>query len=159
MGALVKLGLSFFGGKTWLLIVAAIAALYVGFLHLSIAGLKRDVAERDVTIERQAADLHIARGNLDTAVAVNATNAIELAKIKKAESAARTAFANERRRAQERCAIDTRMTEEIRRAEVENPATCPVSDSLRAVVDGLRDLIEGSADRDEDRDGAGPPAR
>lgn len=159
MGALVKLGLSFLGGKTWLLIAAAIAALYVGFLHLSIAGLKRDVARRDATIERQAADLQIARANVDAAVKVNDRNVIELDRFKTDSTALRTAFAGELQRMQARCDAATKTQENIRRAKQENPATCPVADSLAAAVDGLRDFLAGSADRDADRAGAGKAPR
>ncbi len=121
-------------------------AIVVLVLKLQIAGLERDVA-------RLQGDLDIARANLATAERVNAGNVAELAKINAAAAAARTAFANESKRAQARCDVATKTQEAVRRAQIESPATCPVAPALRAAVDGLRELVAGSADRDPDRAG------
>lgn len=139
-------------GAKGIAIAAAIFAIVVLWQRGTIADLRTEIATL-------TGDLAMARANVATAVAVNDRNVIELEKVRKAAAAARTAFAREKVNARERCEIDTRMREEIRRAEMENPATCPVADSLRSVVDGLRDSVAGSADRDADRDGDDPPAR
>jgi hypothetical protein len=131
MGALVKLGLSFFGGKTWLLIAAAIAALYVGFLHLSIANLKAERA-------RLQSDLSIARANLATAVDTNKTNVAALDRLRVDDAARRTAFAVDRRQTEARCNDRVEIRKEIARVAETDPAQCGVAPSVRRALERLQ---------------------
>ncbi len=139
-------------GAKGIAIAAAIFAIVVLWQRGTIADLETKIATL-------TGDLNMARANVATAVAVNDRNVIELDRFKTDSTALRTAFAGELQRIQARCTSAAKTQEAIRRAQIETPATCPVAPSLRAAVDGLRDYIAGSADRDPDRAGDGQAAR
>ncbi len=139
-------------GAKGIAIAAAIVAIVVLWQRGTIADLRTEIATL-------TGDLAMARANVDAAVKVNDRNVIELDRFKTDSTALRTAFAGELQRIQARCAGAAKTQEAIARAKQENPATCPVAASVAAAVDGLRELIAGSADRDEDRARRDPPAR
>ncbi len=139
-------------GAKGIAIAAAVFAVIVLWQRATIADLRTEIA----TLQ---GDLAMARANVATAVAVNDRNVIDLDRFKTDSQALRTAFAGELQRLQARCDTATKTRENIRRAKQESPATCPVAASVAAAVDGLRELIAGSADRDPDRAGDGQAPR
>jgi hypothetical protein len=145
--------LALLGGRKMLAIglLALAAVLYVGWTQWTIAGLERDVA-------RLQTNLEIARGNLETAQQVNDANRDTLAKLAADARAGEAAHAQALAAAHRRCETATRIRTEIARATTENPSTCPLGGSVRAVLDGLRQPAAGAADRDQDRARDGGPA-
>lgn len=139
------------GNRNLLIAVAAVAAIiYVGWLNLSIYRLERDVA-------RLQTNLEIARSNLDQAQKVNDENRDTLGRLAADARAGQAAHAQALAAAQRRCETATRIRTEIDRATRENPSTCPLSDSMRALVDGLWPDA-GAAPRDQDRARGDRPA-
>lgn len=129
----------------------AIAIVFV-WLKWTIAGLERDVAR----LETDNATL---TANLAASVAINQGNLVELDRFKSDSTALRAAFAGELQRLEARCRTETRIKTEIRRVQIESPATCPVAPAVGAALRGLQPDAEGGADRDEDRARDDRPAR
>jgi hypothetical protein len=143
--------LALLGNRNLLIAVAAVAALvYVGWLNLAIYRLERDVA-------RLQTNLEIARSNLDQALAINDQNRATLGKLESDARASQSAQAQALAAAQRRCETATRIRTEVNRATSENPSSCPLAPSVRAVLDGLWPDA-GAALGGQDRARAGGPA-
>lgn len=140
------------GNRNLLIAVAAVAALaYVGWLNLTIYRLERDVA-------RLQTNLEIARSNLDTAQSVNNANRFSMAALADDARATQNACGQALAAAQRRFDSATKIRNEVNRAIRENPSTCPLSDGMRALFDGMWPDPAGAADRDQDRAGGRVPA-
>lgn len=153
----------FKGRSLWVWIAAGVAALavlgYVGWLHWSIAGLERDVAKREATIEQQRADLEIARANVKAAEAVNAENLKTLAALRTDAERERQALKSSLAASEARKAKTIVIHKEIERVAAENPDECELAPSYRRALDLLRERAAArSADRGQDRAGAGGAA-
>jgi hypothetical protein len=144
--------LSLIGGWRTVAIAAAVlvVGIYVGWLKLTIAGLESDVS-------RLTANLQVAHANVEQAERVNAGNLQELADLRADRAAGDRAVASVQAADEKRCAAAVTIRKEVIRVIEKSPATCPVSESVRAALDGLR-TSSGSADRDEDRTRGGAAA-
>lgn len=161
---MMALVMSLFKGRSlWVWIAAGVAVLavlgYVGWLHWSIAGLERDVAQGKAKIEQQRADLEIARANLQIAQATNAQNLEVLGLIQADAERERQALKSSLAASEARKAKTIVIHKEIERVAAENPDECELAPSYRRALELLRERAAArSADRGQDRTGAGGPA-
>lgn len=141
-------------------IVAVIAGLYVGFLHLRMAGYQRTIAQNETKIERLSSDLETARQNVATAQAVNRENVATIETLR-ADYQRASDLAEAIRQSTATRSDQARIVyREITRVVRESPAQCPIADSVQLVLDGLRERSAArGADSGESRTGQGQPAK
>lgn len=147
--------LAFIRGGGWKAVLGGAAVLavllYVGWQHMSIARLERDVARQKVTISDLTGDLTVARANTAAAQKVNAENQIELARILQDKSVMESTLSEAQSALAVQRANSQNTLREVRRVIVKTPAQCDLAPSMHVVLDELRSRARSrAADRGQD---------